>query len=87
MMALARRPELENDYIVIQCVYSDKSTPLSARGIRRMSRLHLKKIALSDAIFVVNVDGYIGGSTKKEIDYARSLNKEIFYLEPTDTDR
>ena len=41
-----------------------------------------KKIDISDAIYVVNVDGYIGTSTKKEIEYAKSLNKEIFSLEP-----
>ena len=37
------------------------------------------KIKLSDAILVVNVDGYIGNSTKSEIEYAKSLNKEIIY--------
>ena len=42
----------------------------------------LIKIDISDAIYVVNVNGYIGTSTKKEIEYAKSLNKEIFSLEP-----
>ena len=39
------------------------------------------KIDLSDAIFVVNVDGYIGESTKGEIEYAKQRGKEIMYLE------
>ena len=47
-----------------------------------LADLHYKKIDISDAIYVVNVDGYIGTSTKKEIEYAKSLNKEIFSLEP-----
>ena len=36
---------------------------------------------ISDAIYVVNVNGYIGESTKKEIEYACKLGKEILYLE------
>jgi len=42
---------------------------------------HLKKIDLSDKIFVVNKNGYIGESVKEEIEYAKSKNKEIEYLE------
>lgn len=38
-------------------------------------------IKMSDAILVVNKDGYIGDSTNKEIDFAMSLNKEIKYFE------
>ena len=41
--------------------------------------MHKEKIKISDAILVVNVDNYIGNSTKKEIKYAKSLNKEIIY--------
>ena len=43
---------------------------------------HKQKIDMSDAIFVVNINGYIGSSTRNEIEYAKSLNKEILYLEP-----
>ena len=42
---------------------------------------HLKKIELSNAIFVVNVNGYIGEAVSNEIEYARSKNKEVIYLE------
>lgn len=44
-----------------------------------IDKIHKEKIKLSDAILVVNVDGYIGNSTKNEIEYAKSLNKEIIY--------
>ena len=43
--------------------------------------LHNKKIDLSDAIFVVNVNGYIGSSTRKEIEYAKARGKEVLFLE------
>ena len=46
-----------------------------------LDRMHKQKIAMSDAIFVVNVNGYIGSGTKSEIEYAKSLGKEIIYLE------
>lgn len=48
-------------------------------------RLHFDKIAMSDAIYVVNVGGYIGESVREEINYAKEHNKEILYF--TDKDR
>lgn len=44
-----------------------------------LGKMHKEKIKISDAILVVNVDGYIGDSTKSEIEFAKSLNKEILY--------
>lgn len=44
-----------------------------------LGKMHKEKIKLSDAILVVNVNGYIGDSTNSEIEYAKSLNKEILY--------
>lgn len=42
-------------------------------------KMHKERIKLSNAVLVVNVDGYIGSSTKSEIEYAKKLNKEIIY--------
>lgn len=44
--------------------------------------MHRSKIDLADEIFVVNPGGYIGASTRGEIEYARKTNKEIRSLEP-----
>ena len=41
--------------------------------------LHLDKIRISDSIFVIDVDGYFGGSTKKEIAFAEEQGKSIRY--------
>ena len=41
--------------------------------------VHYDKIELADEILVLNIDGYIGESTKKEIEYAKSSNKTIRY--------
>lgn len=46
-----------------------------------LDELHLRKIDIADDLFIVNVNGYIGESTRKEIEYAKSLNKPITYLE------
>ena len=44
-----------------------------------LDKMHKEKIKLSDTILVVNVGSYIGESTKSEIEFAESLNKEIIY--------
>lgn len=46
-----------------------------------LDELHLRKIDLSDEIFVVNVEGYIGESTAREIKYAEKLGLPVSYLE------
>lgn len=44
--------------------------------------LHKRKIDLADEVFVLNVGGYIGSSTRSEIDYAVATKKPVSYLEP-----
>lgn len=44
--------------------------------------MHKRKIDLADEIFVINVGGYIGASTKSEIEYALKTGKTIKYLLP-----
>lgn len=43
--------------------------------------MHLRKIDMADEIVVINVDGYIGESTRKEIAYAESKGITVRYLE------
>ena len=47
--------------------------------VKMLEKMHKEKIKISDAILVVNVNDYIGSSTQKEIEYAKSLNKEVLY--------
>lgn len=44
--------------------------------------MHKRKIDMADEIFVINKDGYIGQSTKSEIEYAIKNNKIVNYMEP-----
>ena len=43
--------------------------------------MHKRKIDMSDSIYVINVGGYVGSSTRSEIEYAEAHGKEIRYLE------
>ena len=56
----------------------DKSA-YTQEEIETLGRMHQDKIGMSDAILVVNVNGYLGESTRDEIEYAKLLGKEILY--------
>jgi len=43
--------------------------------------MHKRKIDMADSIYVINVGGYIGDSTRSEIEYALKNGKEVRYLE------
>lgn len=43
--------------------------------------MHKRKIDMADEIYVINVGGYIGSSTKSEIEYANKHGKTVRYLE------
>ena len=65
----------------LQPVYNKKRGE-TFEQIESIVNCHYKKIDLSDAIYVVNIDGYIGEATKAEIAYAKKNGKEIIYHEP-----
>ena len=44
--------------------------------------MHKAKIDMSDEIFVINAGGYIGDSTRSEIEYAKMTGKAVRFLEP-----
>ena len=53
-----------------------------SKGTKEMlDDMHKRKIDMADEIFVINVGGYIGSSTKGEIEYAKASGKPVKYLE------
>lgn len=50
-----------------------------------LDTLHFRKIDMSDAIVVVNVNDYVGESTQREIDYAMATQKSIYWQYPRTT--
>lgn len=81
MINISEKMELEGNCMLMP-IYNPNHPNKDAYTIEEgliLDKMHKEKIKLSDAILVVNVNGYIGSSTKKEIEYAKSLNKEIIY--------
>ena len=81
MMKIAEELELKEGYAVIQCVYNVNGEKYEGVDAKILDKIHRKKIDISDAIYVVNINGYIGESTKNEIEYAKQNNKEVIYHE------
>lgn len=48
---------------------------------QELDQLHFRKIELADEVLILNVGGYVGESTGRELAYARELNKAIRFLE------
>ena len=71
--------ESEKGYNVLQCTYNDSNIELNTKMLENLKEAHFKKIDLCDMIYVVDIDGYIGASVKKEIEYAKKLEKEIVF--------
>ena len=61
--------------------HQEGAIPISEAVKENLDALHKKKIDMSDIIYVINKDGYIGESTKSEIAYALAHNKEVLYYE------
>lgn len=81
MMEMAIKLELEGNVVLTPIYPITDDNVYNKKEIIMLGKMHKEKINLSDAIFVVNVDGYIGETTKSEIEYAKEHNKEIIYLE------
>jgi hypothetical protein len=47
-----------------------------------LDELHMRKIDMADEVLILNVEGYIGESTARELAYARRLGKRVRFLEP-----
>lgn len=79
MMAIAEKMALDGNCILTPVYPVSKELKRTEMQIENLKEAHFKRIELSDAIFVVNVNNYIGESTRLEIEYAKKLNKEILY--------
>lgn len=81
MMEISEKIELQGNVVLMPIYNPSKPNKESFTNeeILILDKMHRERIKLSDAILVVNVNGYIGNSTKSEIEYAKSLNKEVIY--------
>lgn len=73
MMKVAEKIALDG-YCVLTPVYPVlENIERTAEQLIKLKEAHFKRIELSDAILVVNINNYIGDSTKLEIDYAKKI--------------
>lgn len=80
MPKIAKRLEAKYGYCVLQLVYDFENEGFSEEEYKKVEEAHFKKIDLCDILYVVDIDGYIGSSTKEEIEYAMKLGKEVMYF-------
>jgi len=69
-------------HVVLTPTALDPSTELNAEERARLGRIHLQKIAMADEVLIVNVGDYVGESTRREIEHARSRGLAVNFLEP-----
>lgn len=68
---------------VLSIVYPTKKSYTDEEK-RIFGEMHRERIRMSDAVLVADIDNYIGDSTQGEIEFAKSLNKEIIYYSQMD---
>ena len=79
MKSIAFLLETKYKMCVLQCVYNVDKKDLSASEIETLNKSHFRKIDIADAVYIVNINGYIGEQVKKEIAYARKIGKEVIF--------
>ena len=80
MHEIATELEIKQGYCALTPV-GDADIALGEVDKESLAKAHFKKIDLSDAVYIVNIDGYIGESVSKELIYAQKNDKEIIYHE------
>ena len=63
-----------------QDIHKEGNITISEQDKITLDLVHLDKILNSDAIVVIDVDGYTGFSTKREIQWARMKSKRVFWI-------
>ncbi|MGX7264031.1 hypothetical protein [Enterococcus crotali] len=66
--------------VLSPCFFEEnENVEMTDETAQLLGRIHFKKVEIADEIFVIDVDGYIGESTRREIEYAKLNNKMISY--------
>jgi hypothetical protein len=78
---IAKKFTLKGYIVTMPGVFVHRGDSINKEDKEHLDEIHKTKIADADEIFVINKDGYIGESTKSEIEWAEELGKKITYLE------
>lgn len=82
ILEVAEGLTLDGHLVFMPTVFRHDDTNLTTEMRIRLENNHREMINKSDAIFIVNVDKYIGESTYSMLDWAARMKKEIYFLEP-----
>ncbi len=82
-METQKRLTLEGNIVISVGLFGHSGdNEVWTEGTKQMlDDMHKRKIDMADGIYVINVGGYIGESTRTEIDYAIKNGKRVDYLE------
>lgn len=82
-MDAQKRLSLEGNIVISVGLFGHSGdSEVWTEGVKEMlDDMHKRKIDMADEIFVINVGGYIGSSTRSEIEYACATGKPVRYLE------
>lgn len=78
---IAKYLTLQGNIVLMPNVYGHSGDVFTDAQKFMLDDMHKRKIDMSNSIFVINKGGYIGESTKSEIEYARRQHKKIIFLE------
>ncbi|MEA4971176.1 MAG: hypothetical protein VB051_11745 [Candidatus Pelethousia sp.] len=79
MKQIAWRLEVDKGFNVLQCIYNEQNEPITDEAQERLVAAHYRKIDIGDAVYIVDIDGYIGPSVANEILYAKENGKELIF--------
>ena len=72
---------LDGNIVFTPNFFNNLKGEINAETKKMLDEMHRQKIDMSNEIYVINFGGYIGESTKSEIEYAKANGKKISYLE------
>lgn len=72
---------LQDNIVLFDAIFNQNELNLNDNKKQLIDKNHKQKILMSDEIFVINKNGYIGESTKSEIEFAKKLSKPVKYME------
>ncbi len=80
MMEIAEKMELLGNCVITPIYPTNSNKDAYTKDqVEVLDQMHKEKIKIADTIIVINVNHYIGNSTRSEIEFAQTLNKEIIY--------
>ena len=72
---------LQGNIVISVAFYGHSGDVITDEQKTLLDKIHKLKIGLADTVYIINKNGYIGNSTKSEIEYAKSKGKTIVYME------